>query len=89
MLSGKQFGVRKKPAIAADRIVDRQAVTASDDIVFLAMPGRGMHGAGARLRGDVLAEDDRHLALVERMREFQPFQIAPLAIGQHLGISPH
>jgi hypothetical protein len=38
------------------------------------MTGRGMHGAGAGLERDVLAEDDGHLAVVERVLELQPLE---------------
>jgi hypothetical protein len=65
VLAGEQLGALDKAAIAAHRVVHRQAVAVADDVVLQAMTGGGVHGAGAGLQGDVLAEDDRHLAVVE------------------------
>ena len=54
-----------------------QAVGLADDVVLLAVAGRRVHGAGAVLGRDVLAEDYRNVALgVEGMREQQMFQRA-------------
>jgi allantoicase len=36
-----------------------------------------MHRAGARFGGDVIAKNDRHFAVIERMPQRQPFQREP------------
>ena len=54
----------------------RQAVTPADHEILLTVRGRGVHGAGAGFERDVLAEDDRHLSLEERMLEAKPLEHA-------------
>ncbi len=60
--------------IAADRIVDRELVLLADHVVFLAMARGRVNRAGACIERDVLAENDRHDALVERMLELHAFE---------------
>ena len=69
MLPGEQRGVGQEAAIPAHRVVHRQTVAVADDVVLQAMAGGGMDGAGAGVQGDVLAEDDRHLPVIEGMLE--------------------
>ena len=67
LLAGKQRGRWQESAVAAHRVVDFQSVAPADDVVIQAMPGRGMHGAGAGIEGDMLAQDHRNLPIVEGM----------------------
>ena len=60
--------------IAQHRVDHRQAVAAADDVVVLAMRRRGVHGAGAGLERHVIAEDHRHLPILERMLQLQSFE---------------
>ena len=46
------------------------------------MPGCRVHGAGARIERHVLAEDHRHLALVERVLETQALQRLAIPLGE-------
>ncbi len=39
------------------------------DVVFLAVPGRGVDGAGALFQRDVVGQDAQRIALQERMAE--------------------
>ena len=74
VLPRKQRRGRQVPAVAVDRAVQRQVVRNPHRKIFMTVPGRGMHGAGARLGGHVLAEHHRHDAVEERMPEFQPLE---------------
>ena len=65
---------RDEAAVVADRVVDRQAVVLADLEVVRAVAGRGVHGAGAGFERHVIAEDDGHFALVERMLEPQALE---------------
>ena len=49
------------------------------------MVGRGVHRAGTVLGSDVLAEDHRHLALVERMAQLAAFQRRAGRMAEHGG----
>ena len=69
----------RKRAVVAHRVDHRQPVLHADREVLLAVAGRGVHRAGAGIERHVLAEDHRHLALVERMLQLQAFQRAALA----------
>ena len=74
LLAGEQRRRRQEAAVVADGIVDGQPVLLADREVFLAVAGRGVHGAGAAVERDVLAEDDRHDAVVERVLQLQAFE---------------
>ena len=63
-----------KAPIAADRIVDRELVPLTDVVVFLAMARGRVNCAGACIERDMLAENHRHDALVERMIELHAFE---------------
>ncbi len=54
-------------SVATDRVIHLEVITLPDHIVILTVTGCGMHGAGTRFQGDVLAADDRHFAIVEGM----------------------
>ena len=60
--------------IAQHRVDHRQAVALADDVVVLAVRRRGVHGAGAGLERDVVAEDHRHLPSLERMLQLQALE---------------
>jgi hypothetical protein len=47
----------------------------ADDEVFLAMRGRGVHGAGTGLERHVVADDHRHVFLDERVLELQVLEL--------------
>ena len=49
------------------------------------MARRGVHGAGAGVRGDMVADDDRHLALLEGMPQQHTFERLTGGAGEHLG----
>ena len=72
-----------KAAVAADRIVDRQPVAPAQFVVVCAMAGRRVHRAGAGVERHVLAEDDGHLAFVERVLEAQPLERPARGLAEH------
>ena len=74
-------------AVAHHRVVHRQAVLRADDEVFLAMRGRGVHGAGAGLERHVIADDHRHVLLEERMLELQVLELLAGELRQHLALA--
>ena len=77
-----QRRVGQEAAVAAHRVVDRQPVAVPDGVVLLAVPGRGVHGARAGIERHVLAEDDRHLPIVERMLQLQTLERSALDLGE-------
>ena len=84
MLTGKQLGVGQKTAATVDRVINRQVITTADHIVILTMTGSGMHSTGAGLCRHVITKNNRHLTIIERVPQQLPFQIAALAVGNHL-----
>ena len=70
--------VGEEPAVAANRIHDRQAIAPADDEVVLAMRRCRVHAARTGFQRHVIAQDHRHFARLERMRQLQPFQHAAL-----------
>ena len=81
-LAGEQRGRGEESTVAAHGIVDFQAIAAADVVVVQAMSGRGMHGAGAGIEVDMVAEDHRDFTVVERMPQPQMLELAtPLAIA--------
>ena len=82
MLPGEQRGVWQEAAVPAHRVVHRQAVAVADDVVLQAMAGGGMDGAGAGVQGDMLAQDDRHLPVIEGVLELEPLEGMALAVGE-------
>jgi hypothetical protein len=51
--------------------------TAADDVIFLAVAGRGVDRAGALLQRDVIGQDAERIALQKRMAEDGAFQREP------------
>ena len=78
-LAGEERRRRQEPPVAADRVIDQQAVLAADDEVLLAMARSRVHRARAAVERDVLAEDRRHAAVVERMAQHEALQLGALA----------
>ena len=73
-----QRRVGEEPAIVAGGIGHGQVVTPADHEIILAMCRCRMHRAGSGLRRDVIAEDHRHVVVLERMRDPQLLQHAAL-----------
>ena len=67
LLAREQRRGRQEPPVGTHRIVHRQAVALADDEVLLAVAGRRVHGTGTAVERHVLAQDHRHLAIVERV----------------------
>ena len=67
VLTLEQRGTRQETAVATNRIVNRQAVTLADDVVLQAVPRGGMYSTGARIQGDMVAQHDRDMAVIERV----------------------
>src|SRR6185436_20766126 len=74
VLACEQRRAFNEATVAADWIVDLELVLHANGVVFLAVPGRGVHQARARIQRDVIAEHDRNSALVERMSELQTLE---------------
>ena len=81
---------RQVDAASVDRVQLRGGIAADQAVllryreVFLAVAGRGMHGAGAVLGRHVVAEQDRDVALVvERMREQHALQRVAGGAAEH------
>ncbi len=81
MLAGEEGGVGQEAAVAAHGVLHPQAVAVADQIIIQAMAGGGVDGAGAGLQGDMLPEDDGHLAVIEGVLELQPLEGVAPAIG--------
>ena len=79
VFAGEQFGVRQKAAVATDRVVDFQAVLATQHEIVLTVAGRGVYRAGTGLEGDVIADDQQRLARVKGMLQLQAFEGRALA----------
>ena len=60
-----ELDVVQVTSVSADWIVDREAVNLAHLKVFLAVAGRRVDSAGTGVYGDVVAEDHRHIPIVE------------------------
>ena len=69
------------------RVVHREAVFLADDEVFLAVRGRGVHGARAGFQRDVIAQDHRHVFGQEGMLQLQVFERVAGELHQHLALA--
>jgi hypothetical protein len=74
--AGRAFGV-KEAARGVHRAVDFDAVLPADDVIFLAVSGRGVDRAGALFERDVIGQDAERIALQKRMAEDRAFELAP------------
>ena len=59
--------ISNKQTVVLHRIKNIQAIFLADNKVILAVPWSGMHTAGARISGYVIAENHWHLPIVKRM----------------------
>ena len=65
MFAGKKRGRGQELAVITHRVFNRQVVALTDHIVFLAVTGGGMDGAGAGIECHVIADNQGHLAGIE------------------------
>ena len=86
MLTGKEFRIGQEYTVGADRIINRQAVFQADDIIVLAVAGRGMYGAGTGFRSDMVAEYDRYLPVLKRMLQQLEFPSRSFAVAYDMVI---
>ena len=84
--TGEQLGVGQEHAVAADRVVHFQTIAAAHHIVVLTVTGRGVHGAGAGIGGDVFAQNNRRLLVIKRMLQQQVFQFGARGGAKHFGV---
>ena len=82
LLPLEQRRALEEPSIGPHRVVDRQPVAAPDDIVLHAVARRGVDRARARVGRHVVAEDDRHDPVVERVLQPQPLERATARMAQ-------
>ena len=82
--TGKQRRVGQEPTVVSNRVRHRQAVLAAHDEVIETVTGRRMHGTGACIQSYVIAEDDRHLPILERMLQLQAFQLGACELSDRL-----
>ncbi len=57
-LAGKELDIFQEAAPVVHRVVDVETIAEADLIVVLTVAGRRVHAAGARLQGDMFAEED-------------------------------
>ena len=74
--AGGAFGVIEA-AGGIHRAVDFDAVLPADDVVFLAVAGSGVDGAGALFERDVIGQDAERIALEEGVAEDGVLEAAP------------
>ena len=72
--SADQRQVGGKLAVIADRIVGRQIVFLTGEIIIKAMRRRSVHQAGARFQRDMAATNYRHATVIKWMLQRQSFQ---------------
>ncbi len=71
-------------AVRTHRVVHRQAVLLADHVVVHTVRRRGVHQAGAGIQGHMLAKDQWHIAVGERMLRLDALQRRALGASQHL-----
>ena len=74
VLALEQRRARQETAVATHRVVDRQTVTLTDDIVLQPVTGRRVYRAGPCLQRDMITQHDGDLAMVEGMLQQLPFE---------------
>ena len=67
---------------SADRVIYLNPIRSANDKVILAMGGRSVHGASARLGGYVVTEDNGYLTIQKRMLQQLIFKGTALATTQ-------
>src|SRR5690554_3944464 len=65
--------VSNKQTVILHRIKYVDAILLGDNKVILTMTRRGMHATSTGVSGDMLAENNRHFTLIERVIKQQPF----------------
>jgi hypothetical protein len=73
----------QKASVSAHRVLHLEPVAAADDVVVQAVARRGVHGARARIERDVIAQDHRNAASVERMLQLELLEHGPFGLGEH------
>ncbi len=73
-LAVEELDLVGETALVVHRGIDIQAVVQADLVVLAAVAGRGVNAAGAGVQGDVVAEDDQGLAVVEGVAAAFAFQ---------------
>ncbi len=64
-LAAEEFQILEIFAVIVDRVIDIEPVLQAHFVVVLAVAGGGVNAAGTGLQGDMLAEQDDRVALVE------------------------
>ena len=77
----------QEAAVAADRVVDFEAVLAAQYEVVLAVSGCRVHGAGAGFEGDVVADHQQRFARIKRVLQFQAFECRAFAARNNVDCS--
>jgi hypothetical protein len=67
VLTGKVFDIGAKHALIIERIDRLDTVSATDHEVFHAVIGRGMDTTGTGVERNVIAQQNRNIAIVERV----------------------
>ncbi len=75
LLARKQRSRGQKAPVAAHRIVNFEVVALAHDVIIEAVSRRRVHRSGTGIQIDVLAENHRHLAIVERMLQRQDARV--------------
>ena len=81
VLAGEQLGTGDKLAVISHRAFDRQAVLHAHQIILESVARCRVNHAGAGLGGNVIAQDDRYLAVVERVTQADAFEVGTATIG--------
>ena len=84
---GRAVGM-KEAAGGVDRTVGLDAVMAAGDVVFLAVTGRGVDGAGALFERHIVGQDAERIALEKRMAENGVLHLGAGEAGEHLVFAP-
>jgi hypothetical protein len=79
-LSGKQVHLVGEHAVVVHRRIGIKSVLQPDIVVLTTMTRRGVNTAGARVQGDVLAQDDQRFPVIEGMAAALVFQ-RPAAVS--------
>ena len=77
----------KEAAGGIDRAEGGDAVLPADGVVFLAVAGRGVDGAGALFERDVIGEDAERIAIEKGMAEDGAFELRAREIARRLRCS--
>jgi len=84
LLAGEELHVFHEPAPVVHRVVDVEAESEPHHVVVLAVSGGGVDASGARFQGDVFAQEDHRIPVIERMGAVFLLQKAGLECGDNL-----